>query len=108
MIAGLDTNGKVYLSLFQANSNTSMMELFFTHWIQMMDSKDRYWRKNTLLMLDNAAYHTSNTMTEFFRKHQLPICFTAPHSYAASPIELWFAHFKKGDMNPQKLPTGKL
>ena len=46
-------------------------------------------------------------MMKFFRKNRVPILFTGPHSYAALPIELFFAAFKKDDVNPSKLPTGK-
>ena len=57
--------------------------------------------------MDNAPYHTSKEMMEFFEKLQLPLHFTGPHSYAGVPIELFFAHFKKEDINPDNLPTGK-
>lgn len=107
MIVGLDTNGQVYTALLQANSNSSIMELFFTHFIRLMNGKDRYWRQNTILLLDGAPYHTSKQMLEFYEEHQLPIMFTAPHSYAASPVELFFAHFKRADINPAQLPLGK-
>ena len=107
MVVCLDSNGDVMTALLQANSNSSVMELFFTHYIKLMDEKKPGWRKDTVIMMDNAAYHTSNAMMEFYEKHQLPLLFTGPHSYAASPVELFFAHFKKADINPNKLPTGK-
>jgi len=31
MITGLDTEGSLFISLLQANSNSSVMEMFFTH-----------------------------------------------------------------------------
>ena len=71
------------------------MEVFFTHFIRMMNAKNPDWRKETIIMMDNAPYHTSNLMMEFYEDHQLPIFFTAPHSYSASPVELFFAHFKR-------------
>ena len=108
MIAGLDTNGQIYLSLVQANSNTSLMELFFSNLILMLDKKDRHWRSRTLLLLDNAPYHSSSNMMAFYARHQLPIIFTGPHSYAACPIETWFAHFKNTNINPDQLPLGKM
>ena len=107
MVVGIDTGGSVILSLYQVNSNSQVMELFFGSFIKMMDEKKPGWRKDTVLMMDNAAYHTSSTMMKFYEDHQLPILFTGPHSYAASPVELFFAHFKKQDINPRKLPTGK-
>ena len=107
MIVGLDTNGKVYLSLVQANSNSSMMELFFTRLVMLLDERDLRWRQKMVLMLDNAPYHTSNEMMQFYERNRLPILFTGPHSYAASPVETFFAHFKRTDINPSQLPTGK-
>ena len=43
----------------------------------------------------------------FYEKHKVPIIFTGPHSYAASPIETWFANWKRTNLNPGDLPTGK-
>ena len=44
MITGLDTDGNVYLTLVQANSNAKMMELFFSHLVIMLDVKKPGWR----------------------------------------------------------------
>ena len=38
---------------------------------------------------------------------RVPIMFTAPHCYSAEPCELWFAAFKKSDINPRHVSTGK-
>jgi hypothetical protein len=84
MIAGLDSHGGMYLSLYQANSNSKMMELFFTHFIRLLDAKDKYWKNHTILLLDNAPYHSSKEMMAFYRQHQLPIIFTGPHSYVST------------------------
>ncbi len=46
-------------------------------------------------------------MMEFYELHSLPILFTGPHSYAASPIETFFAHFKSVHFNVTNLATGK-
>ena len=58
-------------------------------------------------MLDNAPYHTSSSMMAFFKEYQVPVIFTGPHSYDASPIELFFAAFKSKDINPESIATGK-
>ena len=59
MICGLDTNGGVYLSLLQANSNSGVMGIFFRHLVRQLDKERPDWRSNTLVQLDNASYHTS-------------------------------------------------
>ena len=38
---------------------------------------------------------------------EMPVMFTGPYSYAASPVELFFAYMKNQDINPDMLPTGK-
>ncbi len=81
--------------------------MFFVHFLRMMDSKDKRWRENTVLLLDGGPYHTSSSMREFYEKHMVPIIFTGPHSYDASPIELFFAAFKSKDINPENVATGK-
>ena len=107
MICGLDTNGELYLSLVQANSNSSVMQIFFTHLIKLLDSMDAKWRNTYIILLDNAPYHRSRDMLKFLEANNIPCIFTGPHSYDASPIELFFAHFKAADINPRNVKTGK-
>jgi transposase len=83
------------------------MEMYFSRLIEHLDSQRRQWRKDTIILLDGAPYHTSAAMMEFYQKHCIPVMFTGPHSYDASPIELFFAAFKSKDINPSKLPMGK-
>ena len=49
----------------------------------------------------------SATMMAFYERNKVPVIFTGPHSYDASPIELFFAAFKSKDINPDKIKTGK-
>ena len=37
----------------------------------------------------------------------LPIIYSGPYAYGAAPIEKVFAALKLGDLNPERLPTGK-
>ena len=88
MIAGLDTRGKVYLSLVQSNSSNKIMEIFFHQLVKKLDRERRDWRKDTVIIIDNAPYHTSNGCLKVFESLDLPILFTGPHSYDAAPCEL--------------------
>ena len=107
MIVGLDTQGSVFLTLVQANSNSKIMELYLHQLVKTLDEERPGWRQNTLLMWDNAPYHSSPATLAILEKLKVPVHFTGPHSYDASPCELFFAHFKKEDINPQRLTTGK-
>ena len=35
------------------------------------------------------------------------VIYTGPYSYSSAPIELLFAGLKLGELNPERLPTGK-
>lgn len=83
------------------------MAMFFVHLAQQLDKERAGWRKNTIILLDNAPYHKSSDMLALFRELDLPIMFSGPNSYASSPCELFFAAFKSQDINPQHLPAGK-
>ena len=81
--------------------------MYFTNLLKILDKKGKGWRQYTVILLDGAPYHTSDVMMKFFKEYQVPVMFTGPHSYDASPIELFFAAFKSKDVNPEKLSTGK-
>ena len=57
LVTALDSEGKLYASLLQSNSNGDTMELFLTELIKTLDSEDANWRKNTVILWDNAGYH---------------------------------------------------
>ena len=58
-------------------------------------------------MLDNAPYHSSSTTMKLLEELKVPVLFTGPHSYSASPVEYFFAAFKSVDVNPGRVKTGK-
>ena len=72
-----------------------------------LDSEDINWRSNTVILLDGAPYHTSESTLELMEGLRIPTLFTGPHSYDAVPAELLFAAFKADDINPSKVPQGK-
>ena len=72
-----------------------------------LDQEDPEWRSNTVILLDNAPYHKSDSTMNLMQGLKIPVLFTGPHSYDAAPIELLFAAFKSCDVNPRNLPTGK-
>ena len=83
------------------------MEIFFKNLAKKLDEERKDWRFDSLIFLDNAPYHTSESTLKLFKDLSLPICFTGPHSYDCSPVETVFAHFKAADINPYRLPMNK-
>ena len=37
----------------------------------------------------------------------LKVIFTGPYSFTSAPIEMLFSALKRGEINPDKRPTGK-
>jgi len=72
-----------------------------------LDKENANWRENTIVMLDNASYHATNNTLKVFEALGIQVLFTGPHSYDAAPCELFFAAFKRADINPRRIPTGK-
>ena len=107
MILALDTKGNVYLTLAQANSNSAMMELFFRGLTARLNMERPNWRRDTVIFVDGAKYHQSVDFLKVAADLRLPYMLLGPHSYDAAPCELVFAHFKKDDINPRHVPTGK-
>ena len=83
------------------------MSVFFVQLVKKLDEENKQWRKDTVILLDNAKYHRSKEILTLLKELHIPVLFTGPHSYAAVPIELWFAAFKADDINPRHLPTDK-
>ena len=121
MIAALSTDGDIFYSLVQGNTNEKIMEIFLQKLIKKLDTANKDWRSSMVLMADNATYHRSSATLKVLEDHQVPVCFTGPNSYASckfptfncnpllfiAPVELLFAALKNGNINPRNLPTSK-
>ena len=107
MIAALDTDGEVNISLTQANTDSDILMLFLRYLIRHLETDNPNWRSNTIFLLDVACYHTSEEMREYLRKMEAPLIYSGPYSYSAAPIERMFSALKLGDLNPDRISTGK-
>ena len=83
VIAALDSNGEIFYSLTQGNTNDKIMEIFIQKLVKRLDSIEKEWRRSSVLLLDNASYHVSSSTLKVLEDHQVPVCFTGPHSYSA-------------------------
>jgi transposase len=99
MILALDSNGKTYASLTQANSNQSVMQVFIKGLVDILEKEDRHFRTNTIFFWDGASYHTGKEMVKTLRDLDLPFVFLAPYSYNSAPCELAFGQFKNTHIN---------
>ena len=68
MIAAVDTDGNMYLSLTQQNTDTDVMLMFFSRLANVLSQENMEWRDETYWLLDNAAYHRSKEVRECLLK----------------------------------------
>ena len=97
----------MYFALSQANTDTETFALFMRDLVRILNVENRRWREKTLIWLDGAPYHQSEEIMKVYDELNIPICISAAHSYDTAPCELFFAAFKSGHINPQRVQTGK-
>ena len=107
VIAALDTNGRIYCALTQATTTSDVMTTFLRYLKRQLDWETPGWEDSTTILLDNASWHTNPLMKQRLARMQLPVCYTGPYGYSASPIELVFGALKLAELNPDGQPTGK-
>ena len=83
------------------------MTTFLRYLSRQLDLQSPGWQENSTILVDNAAWHSNAVMKERLARLQLPLIYSGPYSYSSAPIELMFAALKIGDLNPERLPTGK-
>ena len=83
------------------------MLTFLSRLAQVLTSEGKDWRKSTVFLLDGASYHKSDETRQHILKLGIKVILSAPYSYDTAPAELLFAYFKRDQINPDHLPTGR-
>ena len=73
MFTAIDTLGNVYVSLSQSNSNEPMMSLYLQQLVLKLDKERSDWRRNTVVTMDGASYHSCNGILELMKKLRIPV-----------------------------------
>ena len=107
MIAALDTDSRVWFSLSHSNTDSNVMITFLNHLQQALDIETPDWQESSRLLWDNAPYHTSDETRAAAKAMGLNLIFSVPYSYSAAPIETLFSNLKLGELNPERVTTGK-
>ena len=107
MMAGIDNLGYLYYTLIYANSNNTTIELFLFNLVRLLDRENVSWRKDTIILLDGAVWHTSENSLILYETLNIPVIISEPYSYDGSPIELFFACLKRSKLNPDNLPMSR-
>ena len=76
------------------NTDHEVKMLFLTELATILDSERPLWRKDTLIMMDNAGYNKDPEVFAQLQRLKMPVIFSGPYSYDAAPIERFFGYFK--------------
>ena len=86
IIIALDTEGRIWYSLTQANTDSDVMATFLRKLMEQLDRERPGWQEDTTILLDNAAWHTTPLMKERMARMQLPTMYSGPYSYSSAPV----------------------
>ena len=107
LLLALDNFGESYVALSQTNTNGPVFQLFIRGLVKMLNEQERRWRETTLIFMDGALYHQSSSTLGILQQLDVPVLISGTHSYDVAPCEKWFALFKRVNINPRKVKTGK-
>ena len=68
LLAALDTDGKIWAALTQANTDADVMTMFLRHLVRELDRDDPLWATKSTILIDNAAWHTNPVIKERLAK----------------------------------------
>lgn len=57
IIAGVSSYGERFFTVNQGKTNGTTFTFFIMKLIEHLEREDRFWRENTVIILDNAPYH---------------------------------------------------
>ena len=60
MIAAIDTEGRVYFTLTQVNTDSNVFTLFLKRLFDKLSQEDRLWKSKSIILYDGAKYHVSD------------------------------------------------
>ncbi len=107
LIAAIDNFGGLYFSVVQSNTDGELICAFLSHLVVVLSAEDPDWRANTILLLDNAAYHHTDTVLNQLKLQGIDHIFLGPYGFSSAPIETFFSALKRTQLNPHHQATGK-
>ena len=103
IIAGVSNMGEFFFTVNRGKTNSLTFKLYLLRLIQVLTEQDPGWRTKTVLMLDNAPYHRSKLLMNFYKALKLPVMFLGPYQFDMAPVEKFFSYLKGKDLNQKGL-----
>ena len=89
------------------NTDSDVFLLFLKRLADKLTSEDKAWKNDTVMLIDGAAYHSSEPVRQFISKSKIKVVLSSPYSYDGAPVEMLFHLLKMTNLNSNRLSTGK-
>ena len=73
----------------------------------VLDRERPLWRRDTVILMDNARYNLKADIKAQIQRLKMPVIHSGPYSYDAAPVERFFGYFKQDRVMPEEDPAGK-
>jgi DDE superfamily endonuclease len=100
IIGGISNYGDLFYTINHGLTNHETFLLFLMKICDHLHSIDKAWRDNTIILLDNAAYHRGNSIMKELELLKIPVMYLGPYHFKMAPIEVLFSFIKSHDLNP--------
>ena len=78
-ICALSSSGEVCYTVNLGRTNSDSFALFMVKMVEYLDNQDYDWRKKTVIMVDNAQYHRSDSTKKLITNLKIPLMFMGPY-----------------------------
>ena len=100
IICALASSGEVFYTVNLGKTNSDSFAWFMIKMVEHLDDQDHDWRKNTVIMVDNAQYHRSDATKRLIANLNIPVLFMGPYQFRVAPVEMMFNYVKQHHLNP--------
>ena len=100
IICALASSGEVCYTVNSGKTNSDSFGWFIVKMVEHLDGQDHDWRKRTIIMVDNAQYHRSDSTRKLIANLNIPWLFMGPYQFRVAPVEMMFNYIKQHQLNP--------
>lgn len=107
IIAAITNHGEFFYTVNQGKTNSNTFTYFLIKLVAHLNSIDRSWKYNSLIMIDNAQYHRGVLTREYFESKDLQVLYLGPYHFKMAPVEMFFSYLKSYNLNPLRTKISK-
>jgi len=94
VLASITINSPLTIQIVQGNVDQYCVIHFLIETLRILKSKGYELQKEVVFLLDNASYHRSKEVMQFFKRTGIHVIFNAPYCFNLNPIERIFGIMK--------------